>query len=279
LHKIRYRKIGYLLSKAMIFEILFLFCQPFGHLNRKPLKKTIITLLMGCIFLVSCKKEAIFEPLDLPQAIAIPLPCIGQTENPAGRSYDTDSLIDYSCKDKHCGMMPLSSESYWIYEDSIFDNGTFVRVQFDTLRFTSNVKSLSDGITWWNSTVYVGLPQTLYSNDSSFFGLQPRLYNPDFKDAKRDYFLFPGDSVRYLAGFGDIAAQGRSLKMNSAFKTPAGEFDEYFYFEKNARNYRKDQLYFKPGVGVLKYIQEKAPIGTRVIKLQQVMTLVAFHIE
>lgn len=233
---------------------------------------------MGSIFFVSCKKE-VFEPLDMPQAMTMPLPCITQTENPAGRSYNIDSLLEYSCQEKHCGIMPLSAKSYWIYEDSIFDNGTLVRVQYDTLRYTSNVRSLSDGLTWWESNVYVGLPQTLYNNDSSFFGLQPKLYNPDLKDAKKDYGLFPGDSIRYLGSFDDIAASGRSLKMKTALNVPAGEFIDYIYFEKNARNYRKDQLYFKPGVGVLKYIQEKAPFGQRVIKLQQIMTLVAFHIE
>lgn len=234
---------------------------------------------MGSLFFVSCRKEAIFEPLDSPQAIALPLPCIEQTDNPAGRAYDTDSLLDYTCTDKHCGMMPLSSKSYWIYEDSVFNDGVFTRVQYDTLRYSSNIKSLSDGITWWESDVYVGLPQKLYSNDSSFFGLQPKLYNPDLVDAKKDYSLFPGDSIRYLANFDDMAASGRSIKMTGSFITPAGEFDSYIYFEKNARNYRKDQVFFKPGVGVLKYIQEKAPFGQRVIKLQNIMTLVAFHIE
>ena len=233
---------------------------------------------MGSIFFVSCKKEA-FEPLDMPAALIIPLPCIAQTENPAGRSYDIDSLLEYSCFEKHCGIMPLSANSYWIYEDSVFDNGTFARVQYDTLRYTSNVRSLNDGLTWWESDVYVGLPQILYNNDSSFFGLQPKLHDPEQKDAKKDYGLFPGDSIRYLASFDDIAASGRSLKMNGGISVPAGDFEECIYFEKNARNYRKDQLYFKPGVGVLKYIQEKAPFGQRVVKLQQIMTLVAFHIE
>lgn len=264
----------------MIYENQFLFCHPFGHLNRKPLKKSLVTLVLGSLLFTSCKKESIFEPLDMPESpAAMPLPCISQTESPAGRTYDIDSLLEYSCKEKHCGIMPLSSKSYWIYEDSVFSDGSFVRVQFDTLRFTSNVKSLSDGITWWESDVFVGLPQVLYNNDSAFFGLQPKLHNPDYKDAKKDYFLFPGDSVRYLSGFDDIAATGRSLKMNSSMVVPAGEFDSYIYFEKNARNYRKDQVYFKPGVGVLKYIQEKAPFGQRVIKLQKIMTLVAFHIE
>lgn len=207
------------------------------------------------------------------------LPCIEQTANPAGHSYDVDSLVEYNCTEKHCGLMSLSSRNYWIYEDSIFENGSLLRVQYDTLRYTNNTKSLSDGLTWWESDLYIGLPQTLYANDSSFFTLQPKLYNPDFVDAKKDYALFPGDSLRYLASFDDIAAQGRSLKMSGSYETPAGSFDNYIYFEKNARNYRKDRLYFKPGVGVMKYIREKAPMGSPFIKLEQVMTLVAFHIE
>lgn len=243
------------------------------------MKITITTLLLGSFFLLSCKKEGIFEPLDLPLAMAVPPPCIEQRDNPAGRSYDTDSLVDFNCTDRHCGLMPLSRKNYWIYQDSVFNDGVFVRVQYDTLRYTGNLRSLNDNITWWKSNLYIGLPQIMYSNDSSFFGLQPKLYNPDFKDVKRDYYLFPGDSVRYLAGFDDIAAIGRSLKMTGSFQSPAGLFDGYVYFEKNARNYRKDQVFFKPGVGVLRYIQEKAPFGQRVVKLQQVMTLVAFHIE
>jgi hypothetical protein len=240
-----------------------------------------VALLAGSLFFVSCKKETLFEPLDVPvpPGLIIPIPCISQTDNPAGRSYDTDSLLQFTCKDKHCGLMPLSHKSYWVYEDSVFNDGVFVRVQFDTLRYNNNIKSLADGITWWAGNVFVGLPQLLYSNDSSFFGLQPKLHNPDFKDAKRDYFLFPGDSVRYLAAFDDIAAAGRSLKMSGSFSTPAGNFEGYIYFEKNARNYRKDQVFLKPGIGVLKYVQEKAPFGQRVIKLQNIMTLVDFHIE
>lgn len=98
-------------------------------------------------------------------------------------------------------------------------------------------------------------------------------------DAKKDFSLFPGDSLRYLASFEDAAAAGRSLKIKTDFETPAGKYEECLYFEKNARNYRKDQVYFKPGIGVLKYIQEKAPFGERMIKLQQISTLVAYHIE
>lgn len=209
----------------------------------------------------------------------MPLPCINQTENPAGRTYDSDSLVGYLCNEKHCGIMPLSAKSYWIYEDSVFDNGTFVRAQRDTLRYIRNIRSLSDGLIWWDSDVNVGLPQRLYTNDSAIFLMRQRQYSPELVDAKKEYGLFPGDSLRYLTGFDDIAASGRSLKLNEEIRTPAGTFDNCIYFEKLARNFRKDQVFFKPGVGVLKYIKEEAPMGTRVLQLQNIMTLVAFHIE
>ncbi len=242
------------------------------------MKKTIATLILGSVCFLSCKKEDLFE-LPPPVQEKIPVTCINQTENPAGRTYDSDSLVGYLCLEKHCGLMPLSAKGYWIYEDSVFNDGNFQRVQMDTLRFKRTYRSVSDGLVWWESDVYVGLPQRLYTNDSAIFYTQQQLHNPDRVDAKKDYSLFAGDSLRYLAGFDDIAASGRSLKLPGAVNTPAGTFDDCIYFEKHARNYRKDQVFFKPGVGVLKYIQEKAPMGTRILKLQNILTLVAFHIE
>ena len=247
-----------------------------------PLKKSFFTLLLGSVLFSACKKADLGDELDgsiLPQPIALPVPCISQTANPAGRSYDTDSLQSYTCKDKHCGLLPLSNKNYWIYQDSVFTDGVFSSIQYDTLRFSSNIKSLTDGLTWWGSAVFVGIPSVLYSNDSALFALRDQLHNPEMKDAKRDFFLFEGDSVRYLSGFDDIAANGRSLKISGTIRVPAGEFNDYLYFEKHARNFRKDQVFFKPGVGVLRYVQEKAPFGERVIKLQHIKTLIGYHIE
>jgi hypothetical protein len=60
---------------------------------------------------------------------------------------------------------------------------------------------------------------------------------------------------------------------------PSGTFDECIYFEKHARNYRRDQLYFRRGIGVIRYIREEAPMGTRTLLLQQVSTLVKYSIQ
>lgn len=206
-------------------------------------------------------------------------PCLAQTANPAGRSYTSDSVVAFTCASKHCGFMPMSTRNYWVYEDSVFSDGVFVRVQYDTLRYTTTWKSLSDGLVWWESNISVGLPDKLYANDSAFFRLQDRMFIQGVQDAKKDFSLFAGDSLRYLASFDDVAAAGRSLKLNSDVKTSAGSFSGCLYFEKNARNYRKDQVFFKPGLGVIRYVHEMAPMGTPFIKLQQVSTLVAWHIE
>ncbi len=245
------------------------------HLDngRITLSKLLLSLLIVSFFFSACRKEN-FTPVS--ESV---IPCQIQTENPAGRSYSSESIITFTCTEKHCGILPLSSKNYWVYEDSVFNNGVFQKVQFDTLRYISTKKSLSDGLIWWESNVSVGLPETLYANDSAFFALSERLFAPDMKDAKKDYTIPAGDSVKYLANFEDAAANGRSLKLQTPVQTSFGTFYNCVYFEKNARNYRKDQVFFKPGLGVVKYIREEAAPGTRSIKLQQISTLISVHIE
>lgn len=236
------------------------------------MKQTILYLLIASVLLASCRKDLL--PIDKQAA-----PCKLQTDNPEGRSYTTDSLISFTCTSRHCGIIPLSINNYWVYQDSVFNDGVLVKVSTDTLRYTKTFKSLTDGLVWWQGNLSIGLPDLLYVNDSSIFEANQRLFAPDIRDAKKEYGLFQGDSVKYLTSFTDAAALGRSIKMETDINTPAGIFTGCVYFEKNARNYRKDQVYFKPGTGVIRYIQEKAPMGTRSIKLQQVSTLITWHIE
>ena len=237
------------------------------------LSKLILSLFIGSILFSACRKDS-FSPVIEPA-----ISCKIQTENPAGRSYTAESVISITCNDKHCGILPLSSKNYWVYQDSMYDNGIFLRIQYDTLRYSSNKKSLTDGIIWWESNFTVGLPETLFANESTFFTLGDRLFTKGIKDAKKDYSIPESDTSRYLTSFEDMAAAGLSIKLKTAFKTPAGTFSDCVYFEKNTRSYRKDQVIFKPGLGVVKYIREKAQPGSTQIKLQQISTLVAMHIE
>lgn len=189
-------------------------------------------------------------------------------------------MVNYNCTSKHCGILPLSQHNYWVYQDSLFTDGVFTKVQFDTLRYATQKQSMSDGLVWWEGSINIGLPQMLYANDSSFYGLESKLFYPGMLDTKKEFGLFAGDSLRYLTSFqSDIMALGRLLKVNEPITTAAGSFDNCIYFEKNARNYRKDQVYFKPGLGVVRYIQETVPYGSRTLKLQQVSSLVAIYVE
>jgi len=236
------------------------------------LKKTFTLLFAGILILAACKKEALTVP-------EIKAACSVQTINPSGRSYSTDSVIKYSCTGSYCGLMPMNSNNYWIYEDSIFADGVFKQVQYDTLRFTSTYHSLNDGLIWWESSLNIGLPEKMYASDSAIFKMEDRMFTSGVIDVKKEYGLFEGDSLRYLTAFEDAAAIGRSLKIATTLSTPAGEFTNYLFVEKNARNFRKDQVYFMPGVGVIKYRHEKAAMGSPVVKLQQVSTLVGYHLE
>lgn len=239
------------------------------------MSKLFISLLFGSILLSACRKEN-FVPVSVSEPV---IPCKPQTDNPIGRSYTAESMISFFCNDKHCGLLPLSTKNYWIYEDSIFSDGLFLRVQYDTLRFSSNIKSTSDELTWWIGNVYIGLPGTLFTNDSAIYSLKDRLFIPGIIDAKKEYSIPPGDSLRYFTSFDDAVAQGRTLKLSTPVTTDFGTFYDCVYFEKDARNYRKEQIFFKPGLGVIKFIYEKAPAGKRVIELKQISTLIGVHFE
>ena|GEM_PF-765484 len=257
-------------------EFAFYFVLPFGTLIKTtPLKKTIVSLLIGSLVLAACSKEAdlVQRPLIVEEA------CIPQFISPGGHSYDKDSVVSYECNSKFCGLMPISPKNYWIYLDSVYNDGVFVKTQYDTLRFTESYRSVTDGLTWWTCPISIGLPTRLYVNDSAIFKLEDRVFNSEMIDAKREYTLFEGDSLRYLTSFDDAAAAGRALKLSNAVSVPAGSYSDCMYFEKNARSYRLDQVYFKPGIGVLRYVQQKVPMGGRDLKLQQVSTLVKFYFK
>ena len=140
----------------MKYKKQFLFCQPFRILKRIPLKKIFFLLFTSSLFLPSCKKDSFIPPIKEESWVL-------QTGNPAGRSYTSDSLISFTCTAKHCGILPLSTKNYWIYEDSVFSDGVFQKVQYDTLRFHKTWKSLSDELVWWESNISIGLPDKLYA--------------------------------------------------------------------------------------------------------------------
>lgn len=205
--------------------------------------------------------------------------CKPQLINPAGRSYATDSVIETVCSENHCGLLPLGSRNYWVYLDSFFTNGIFDRVQTDTLRFNRNYLSLADSLIWWQPNLEAGYPELLYTNDSTLFKMEGRFFNTGMEDVRPEFMLFSGDSTRYISSFSDMAAICRSLKVQESVSTPAGIFEGCIFVDKLAPYFRHDQLILKPGVGIVRYTQEKTEMGSRKLLLQQTSTLIGFHIE
>ena len=196
-----------------------------------------------------------------------------------GRSYACDSIAVFTYNKKHCGLFPLSTRSYWIYLDSIYTDGVFTSVKMDTLRFKSYI-SLPDSLIWWEPDMEIGLPAILYASDSAIFTNAFRFFSSDcIKDVKKEYSLFDGATAQYLTSFDDNAAMGRAEKLSAPTLCPAGSFSECILFEKNAPFFRKDVMIFKPGLGVVKYQTEKAALGSPIMKIDRISTLVSFSID
>lgn len=235
------------------------------------MSKFLATLLAGSLLFTACSKNGYYP---LPEPVS-KTNCVPAKENPAGRTYSGEWVATFDCTENFCGIMPMSRLSYWVYEDSIYNEGVFSHVVLDTLRFSRQVKTIQDGLVWWKPNREIGLPELMYANDSSFFSLTERNFSPGTWDSKKDFGLFAGDSIRFQASFSDIAATGRGLHMYTPIETDMGKLSDYFYFEKLARNYRRDQVWIKPGIGVIRYTTEQANAGyPRVVTLRKVSTLV-----
>lgn len=238
------------------------------------MKQVLLSFLIGgFLFLSACRKEKDILPPVPVEACSTP------TDNPSGRSYIPDSLTHISNAKKNCGFLPLSRSSYWVYQDSVFLDGSFVRVQYDTLRFTKTYQSNPDKLTWWETNIEIGLPDLLFANDSSIFAAEYRFMPDPVREVKKDFGLFSGDSIQYLTSFEDNAAMGKSVKLQASIPTPAGSFTDCILFEKKAPFYRLDRVYFKPGLGVVKYISEQAPAGSPFMELKQISTLVSYRLD
>lgn len=234
--------------------------------------KTILTIVVGALLFSACTKESFSE-------IATETNCFTPTEEPVIGIYSCDQItaVDYS--GILCGFMPLSTRNYWVYEDSFFSNGTFLKVQYDTLRFKTTYRSATDNIIWWEGNLDIGLPTRLYANENGILKMERTMFSACAWGTNKEFIIPTGDSSKYLASFNDIAAQGRAVKLNNIVSTPAGYFSNCILFEKNARNFRKDQVIFKPGIGVVRYTKEKSQMGQPLLKMQQISTLVQVYME
>jgi hypothetical protein len=131
----------------------------------KTLSKLFIILFAISICFSACRKDVI-KPV---------VACIEQKARP-DQSYSVNDFFSTNYSARHCGLIPLSSKHYWVYLDSIFDNGSLTSIKYDTLKFAKTYRTHTDGLIWWEANKFVGLPSKCYANDSSIFGLEFRLF-------------------------------------------------------------------------------------------------------
>ena len=231
------------------------------------LSKNLLFIFIIGISFIACRKNAITESES----------CITQTAVPK-QSYSANEISITVYSRNHCGLIPFSSKFYWIYLDSIFSNGNLVATKIDTLRFLKTYRSQPDSLIWWEANKEIGLPTKCYANDSGIFSLEPRLFTSfSILDSRKEIYQFIQDSVKFISSFGDEAAIAKGL--HGSCTIPAGSFNDCLFFEKYAMLYRRDQVYLKPGIGVLKYIHQQAPLGSNTIEMQQISTLISYHIQ
>jgi len=205
--------------------------------------------------------------------------CINQTTNPVDNSYFEGDVKTINYSGNHCGLLPLNSGNYWIYEDSIFDNsGNLKTVQLDTLSYTKTIRT-PDNLIWWEGNKNVGLPNQVYSSNTAIYGLQRGFFIADSFYSKKEFYEVEKDSASYYSAFGDIFAVGKVVRKSELIQTNLGAFTNYILFEKYAPGYRRDRVYFAPGFGVIKYTSEyyNPPGPPSKMFLQIKSTLVGFH--
>lgn len=223
-----------------------------------------------CFFFVACRKAVL--PVENTA-------CILQTGNPHLKTYTADSVTAAGSHYKHCGLLPLSPAYQWFYEDSVFTtSGSFSSLQNDTLQFSPQYRT-ADDLVWWAGDKYIGLPGLLYANDSSLFSLDKQLFVvPEVMAARREYHFYPEDSVRYLTSFSDMGAVGKAIRQQSPVTTPAGSFSGCILYEKNAPGYRRERIWFMPGIGVVRFTQELAGSNGQ-LKLRRISVLSAYQLN
>jgi hypothetical protein len=204
-------------------------------------------LLLQILFAVSaCKRNITIK--DTPCQI-IDSNCVHSTKIPAFCPAIILPEIDNS--QKHCGILPISKKNYWIYLDSLFDiTGQFTQIKIDTLRFIKAHMS-PDSITWWSTNnTFKGFLQYSYSTDSVLYTLGT---NWGGKPVVKWFHYMNTDSTSENCNYTDHPTICEAKKLYQAVIVPAGKFNNCLLFTKKWILPELLNIYFKPGIGVLRF--------------------------
>ncbi|HMU47569.1 MAG TPA: hypothetical protein PKC72_14445 [Chitinophagaceae bacterium] len=246
------------------------------------IKPALLSLGTATLALLACTKSTTEQPQNCIQLHDVPQYIYNTTNN----VYSGDRFAE-----PICGILPMHKKNYWVYRDSLFDysTGAFQNVYIDTLRF-QEAYMYTDTITWWKPVVsfypgygfyYKGFYDRVYSVDSVLYTLTEGSFG--FKHSIQWFFLLTADSVDKSSAWNDtntLSAYGK--KYNDPVVVPAGTFNGCIFYEKyfGDYNYYNQDIYFKPGVGVVKsyqyYYYLTAPLP---VVLTVRSDLISYHIE
>jgi hypothetical protein len=198
------------------------------------LMKSIFTFLLLLVILASCKKE------DTGDLIL----------NDGCRSSVTKSVSANSSATSD-GIIPLAIGNYWVYADSVWQDGKLTQAGIDTLSVTG-VSNYNDEI-WWIFSDGSGLSQkddTVFELDRNIrcYGKNTLFFPVSYNNFQDSVFYF----ISMNNNFSHIQTVRNSRILEETVIVPAGSFRECSLYD--ILNYKKQIV--KPGIGIL-YMNEE----------------------
>lgn len=196
-----------------------------------------------------------------------------------------------------CGFMPMHKDAYWIYTDSFFNSdGSLSLVSQDTLRITGIFKSpLSPSLFWrMASRNRKGMNGLFYTTDSLLYSLQAAFAVPTYFQAdtwagyRAAGYPMPHppatgprntDTLFTMNAVSDMAYMEKTFPYHETVNVPAGSYSDCIGFHKFL-NITSEQMIFKPGVGMVKYISYYSNFSSMFSygSVKQVSVLTSYHL-
>lgn len=198
------------------------------------------------------------------------------------RAY-TSGFTEITYQQSHCGYLPLGKKNYWVFQDSVFDSntGAFLSTFIDTLRFERTFR-FSDSIVWWMPKItffpgyFKGYYNLMYSTDTVLYTLGDG--GPGSLPSAKWCFPLHTDSIHLYPHWSDAGGyEVVGYKLYSPVTVPAGSFNDCSLFIHRWNSTTGGwYIYFKPQVGILKFIVRRGPGGSII---SHTSTLLSYHIE
>lgn len=197
-----------------------------------------------------------------------------------------------------CGFMPMHKDAYWIYTDSFFNNdGSLSSISQDTLRVKGISKSpLSPSLFWtMGSRNRKGMNGMFYTTDSLLYSIQTAFTSPAYLQGNtwagyraagyprpRPIIADPRytDTLFTMNAVSDMAYMEKVFTYNEIITVPSGSYKDCIGVHKFLYTPFSDQLIFKPGLGMVKYISYYDGSGAMFSygAVKQVSVLTSYHL-